>query len=157
MNKKDFTQQVDVNNSAITVYDITMLETEGMGAIGRLPFSIRVLVENLLRNLDGRVVREDDLRKITGWQKRYEFPVEIPFHPERVLMQDFTGVPAVVDLAAMRDAMVRMGGDPTNINPQVPVDLIVDHSVQVDHFGTAESLFQNAEKEYERNSERYRL
>ncbi len=157
MLKKDFTCQIPVKGSQFTVYDIGRLASQGMAEIGSLPFSIRVLIENLLRKLDGRIVHEEDLLKIVHWQKKYDTPVEIPFHPERVLMQDFTGVPAVVDLAAMRDAMVRLGGDPTIINPQVPVDLIVDHSVQVDYFGTAESLQQNAEKEYERNSERYRL
>ncbi len=157
MNKNNYTQQVNVNGRSITVYDIKKLHSNGMGDIGRLPFSIRVLAENLLRKFDGQIVREDDLRKITGWQKRYDSPEEIPFYPQRVLMQDFTGVPAVVDIASMRDAMVRMGGNPTIINPQVPVDLIIDHSVQVDYFGTTESLRQNTEKEYDRNSERYRL
>ena len=157
MNKNDCTRQVDVNGKSLTIYDISQLEVLGTGGVSRLPFSIRVLVENLLRRLDGHVVSESDVRKIAGWQKHYHTPVEIPFHPERVLMQDFTGVPAVVDLAAMRDAVHRLGGDPTVINPQVPVDLVIDHSVQVDYFGTAESLQQNAEKEYERNSERYRL
>jgi aconitate hydratase len=115
------------------------------------------MVENLLRKMDGRIVREEDLRNLAGWQKKYDDPVEIPFHPARVLMQDFTGVPAVVDLAAMRDAVKNLGGDPAKINPLVPVDLMVDHSVQVDYFGTHDAVFQNVKKEYERNGERYAL
>ena len=115
------------------------------------------MVENLLRKMDGRIVREEDLRNLAGWQKKYDDPVEIPFHPARVLMQDFTGVPAVVDLAAMRDAIKNLGGDPAKVNPLVPVDLIVDHSVQVDYFGTDDAVFQNVKKEYERNGERYAL
>ncbi len=128
-----------------------------MGATDRLPFSIRVLVENLLRKFDGRIVTEKDLQAIAGWQKRYDAPVEIPFHPARVLMQDFTGVPAVVDLAVMRDAVKLLGGDPARVNPRVPVELVADHSVQVDFSGTSKSLTGNVAKEYERNSERYTL
>ncbi|MCP4289102.1 MAG: aconitate hydratase, partial [Gammaproteobacteria bacterium] len=108
-----------------------------------------------LRKLDGRVVLEEDLLNIAKWQKRYDAPVEIPYHPARVLMQDFTGVPAVVDLAAMRDAMKNMGGDPKKINPLVPVDLVIDHSVQVDYYGRDDCPRLNVAKEYERNGERY--
>ena len=107
--------------------------------------------------MDGKVVKESDLIKTAKWQKTYDEPVEIPFHPARVLMQDLTGVPAIVDLAAMRDAVKDLGGNPQQINPMVPVDLLVDHSVQVDFFGTANSLEKNTEKEYERNGERYAL
>ena len=115
------------------------------------------MLENLLRKLDGEIVKEEDLLQVAGWKKRYETPVEIPFYPARVLMQDFTGVPAVVDLAAMRDAMRKMGGDPKRINPLVPVDLVIDHSVQADFHGTFECQELNVAKEYERNSERYAL
>ena len=132
MKTSDFWQSVSINGKAYRIADIMQLEKKGLADIGRLPFSIRILVENLLRKLDGRVVTEADLRQIAGWQKHYDSPQEIPFHPARVLMQDFTGVPAVVDLAAMRDAVEKLGGDPRQINPLVPVDLIVDHSVQVD-------------------------
>jgi aconitate hydratase len=155
MDKQAMTRQIAVDGNPLTYYDIRRLEAEGVADIGRLPFSIKILVENLLRKMDGSVVREQDLLNIAGWQKRYATPVEIPFHPARVLMQDFTGVPAVVDLAAMRDAMAALGEDPVKINPLVPVDLVVDHSVQVDYFGTKDSQIHNVAKEYERNHERY--
>jgi aconitate hydratase len=157
MDKKEFIKKIDVKGREYRVADITLLEKKGIADIKRLPFSIKVLVENLLRNLDGRTVTKEDLINIARWKKRYDQPVEIPFHPARVLMQDFTGVPAVVDLAAMRDAVKVLGKDPMKINPLVPVDLIVDHSVQVDHYGTADSLEKNVAKEYERNGERYAL
>ena len=155
MRKEDFTGTLDVNGRSYRYYDIMRLASEGIAPIERLPFSIRILTENLLRKMDGRVVTEEDLRQIAGWQKQYDAPVEIPYHPARVLMQDFTGVPAVVDLAAMRDAMAAQGGDPAKINPLVPVELIVDHSVQVDYFGTNNAVVRNVAKEYERNGERY--
>ena len=157
MKPSDFFQSVTVNGTSYTTVDIMQLEKKGLAEIGRLPFSIRILVENLLRKLDGRVVTEADVREIAGWRKKYDIPPEIPFHPARVLMQDLTGVPAVVDLAAMRDAIEALGGDPKKINPLVPVDLIVDHSVQVDFFGTADAMTKNVAKEYERNGERYTL
>jgi len=157
MDNKEFARQVDVNGQKYTIFDIRRLEEKGLAEIGRLPFSIRILVENLLRKMDGRVVREEDVLNIARWQKTYEEPVEIPHHPARVLMQDFTGVPAVVDLASMRDAVKTLGGDPNRINPQIPVDLVVDHSVQVDYYGTANVLTENVGKEYDRNGERYTL
>jgi aconitate hydratase len=157
MKREDFTGMLDVNGRRYRYYDIRRLAAEGIADIARLPFSIRILTENLLRKMDGRVVTEEDLRQIAGWQKQYDTPVEIPYHPARVLMQDFTGVPAVVDLAAMRDAMAAQGGDPARINPLVPVELIVDHSVQVDYFGTHDAVVRNVAKEYERNGERYAL
>jgi aconitate hydratase len=157
MDNTDYRSQIEIKNRTYTIFDITQLEKKGIADIKRLPYSIKILVENLLRKLDGRVVLAEDLENIARWQKSYETPVEIPYHPARVLMQDFTGVPAVVDLAAMRDAVKGLGGDPQKINPLVPVDLIVDHSVQVDYFGTADAVTQNVAKEYERNSERYAL
>ncbi|PIE35939.1 aconitate hydratase AcnA [candidate division KSB3 bacterium] len=157
MNKQDFIKQIDVNNKPYTIFDITILEEKGLADIQRLPFSIKILVENLLRKMDGHVVKEGDVLNIARWQKTYEKPVEIPYHPARVLMQDFTGVPAVVDLAAMREAVKTLGGDPKKINPLVPAELIIDHSVQIDYFGTSDSLRKNVAKEYERNSERYKL
>ena len=157
MDKKEFVKKIEANGRNYRIADITLLEKKGIADIKRLPFSIRILVENLLRKLDGRTVTKEDLIHIARWKKRYDQPVEIPFHPARVLMQDFTGVPAVVDLAAMRDAVKDLGGDPMKINPLVPVDLIVDHSVQVDHYGTKDSLEKNVAKEYERNGERYAL
>ena len=157
MKNADFINHVSVRGIEYQIFDINKLEEKGIAAISRLPFSIKILVENLLRKLDGRIVREEDLLNIAKWKKRYDAPIEIPYHPARVLMQDFTGVPAVVDLAAMRDAVRDLGGDPAKINPLVPVDLIVDHSVQVDYFGTSDALTKNVAKEYERNSERYAL
>ncbi len=157
MNKADFINYLSVQGNEYQIFDIHRLEEKGIAAISRLPFSIKVLVENLLRKLDGRIVREEDLLNIAKWQKRYDTPTEIPYHPARVLMQDFTGVPAVVDLAAMRDAVRDLGGDPAKINPLVPVDLIVDHSIQVDYFSTPDALTKNVAKEYERNAERYAL
>ncbi|MDA8140356.1 MAG: aconitate hydratase AcnA [Desulfobacteraceae bacterium] len=157
MNSKDFRKKLNVNGREYLYYDIQELSRRKIAAMDRLPISIRILVENLLRKLDGHVVKEADLKAIAGWQKSYAAPVEIPHHPARVLMQDFTGVPAVVDLAAMRDAVKNLGGDPTKINPLVPVELVVDHSVQIDYFGTSRALEKNVAKEYERNGERYNL
>jgi aconitate hydratase len=157
MDPKEFITQIDVDGKVYDVSDITLLEKKGIADIQRLPFSVKILVENLLRKLDGRTVKEKDVINIARWQKQYDQPVEIPFHPARVLMQDFTGVPAVVDLAAMRDAVKDLGKDPMKINPLVPVDLIVDHSVQVDYYGTKDCLEKNVAKEYERNRERYAL
>jgi aconitate hydratase len=123
--------------------------------VARLPYSLKVLLENALRLEDGTSVTSDDVEAIASWDAKAEPSVEIPFQPARVLMQDFTGVPAVVDLAAMRDAMEELGGDPAAINPQVDVDLIIDHSVQVDAFGNPRAFDVNAERDYERNGERY--
>ncbi|CAK8711452.1 Aconitate hydratase A [Candidatus Electrothrix laxa] len=154
MSNQEFLQEIKVNGKSYSFYNIKLLTDRGVN-IARLPFSIRVLVENILRNMNGTTVTEKDLEQISGWKPWYIEPVEIPYHPARVLMQDFTGVPAVVDLAAMRDAIKAQGGDPKKINPLIPVDLVVDHSVQVDHYGTAQALEQNVTKEYQRNSERY--
>ena len=157
MISQDFVKQLKVDGVSYSYFDIRELSKQGLGEIDRLPYSIRILVENLLRKLDSKIVEEKDLRAITAWQKSYDSPVEIPYHPARVLMQDFTGVPAVVDLAAMRDAVKKLGGDPAKVNPRVPVELVADHSVQVDFSGTSLSLTGNVAKEYERNSERYSL
>jgi aconitate hydratase len=124
-------------------------------AVDRLPMSLKVLLENLLRHEDGRVVRREHVEALLHWDPKALPSQEIAFHPARVLLQDFTGVPAVVDLAAMREAVVRLGGDPNRINPLQPADLVIDHSVQVDKFGSVASLHQNAALEYERNEERY--
>ncbi len=155
MKKETYVREFQAGDQTYILFDIRRLETEGIADIARLPFSIRILVENLLRKMDGRVVQEENVAAIANWQKHYDTPVEIPYHPARVLMQDFTGVPAVVDLAAMRDAVKELGGDPAKVNPLVPVDLIVDHSVQVDAFGTEDAVVENVRKEYGRNSERY--
>jgi aconitate hydratase len=123
--------------------------------VARLPFSLKILLENLLRNEDGEAVRGGDIEALASWDARAEPSEEIAFTPARVVMQDFTGVPAVVDLVAMRDAMRAMGGDPGKINPLVPAELVIDHSVQVDVSGTAQAFGRNAELEFERNQERY--
>jgi aconitate hydratase len=157
MERTDYRKTIMVGDQDYHFYDINALEEKGIATIAKLPYTIKILVENLLRKMDGQVVREEDLLKIARWEKHYAAPKEIPYHPARVLMQDFTGVPAVVDLAAMRDAVKDLGGDPAKINPLVPVDLIVDHSVQVDYFGSADAISKNVAKEYERNSERYEL
>ncbi len=157
MNKSDFTKSITANGQSYTVYSLEKLQEAGIGNIERLPFSIRILVENLLRNLDGKVVTEEHVKNIANWQKKYESPVEIPHHPARVIMQDFTGVPGVVDLAAMRDAAKDLGIDPKKVNPLVPVDLVIDHSVQIDFFGSEDAYKKNLELEYKRNKERYLL
>ncbi len=130
-------------------------ERNGLAGIASLPLSLKVLLENLLRFEDGRSVKADDIRAVAEWLKTKTSTREIAYRPARVLMQDFTGVPAVVDLAAMRDAMRHLNGDPAKINPLVPVDLVIDHSVQVDFFGSADAFKKNVEIEYERNKERY--
>src|SRR5450755_4049587 len=123
--------------------------------IARLPFSLKILLENLLRNEDGESIRVKDIEALASWDAKAEPSAEIAFTPARVVMQDFTGVPAIVDLAAMRDAMGDMGGDANKINPLVPAELVIDHSVQVDVFGTRDAFARNAEREFERNAERY--
>ncbi|HID48407.1 MAG TPA: aconitate hydratase, partial [Chromatiales bacterium] len=123
----------------------------------RLPFSLKILLENLLRHEDGRTVTADDIRAMLDWQPTAEPDTEIAYTPARVLMQDFTGVPAVVDLAAMRNAMQALGGDPARINPLQPAELVIDHSVQIDAFGTPQAMETNETMEYQRNQERYRF
>jgi aconitate hydratase len=120
--------------------------------VGRLPFSLKILLENLLRREDDAFVRADDIRALAGGHHKDK---EISFMPARVLLQDFTGVPCVVDLAAMRDGIAELGGDPQRVNPLQPVELVIDHSVQVDHFGRADAVALNGELEYQRNRERY--
>ncbi|HSM54553.1 MAG TPA: aconitate hydratase AcnA, partial [Candidatus Sulfomarinibacteraceae bacterium] len=136
-------------------YRLEQLSEEGIGHVERLPFSIKILLETLLRNVDGYLVQADNVAGLASWNAEDPGDADVAFMPARVILQDFTGVPAVVDLAAMRSAMARLGGDPKKINPQVPVDLVIDHSVQVDTFGTNAALFINAEREFERNRERY--
>ncbi len=146
---------LETRQGRMTFYRLSRLEESGLGRISRLPFSIKVLLEAALRTCDGYQVTEDDVRNLAAWDARNPRPVEFPFKPARVLMQDFTGVPCIVDLAAMRDAVNRLGGDPKRVNPLVPVDLVIDHSVQVDYFGTELALMRNAQVEFERNRERY--
>ncbi len=149
---------LSVDGKDYTIFSLTEAEKNGLGSIGRLPFSMKILLENLLRNEDGRSVTRSDIEAVAAWlNDKGTAGVEIAYRPARVLMQDFTGVPAVVDLAAMRDAMVSLGGDPAKINPLVPVDLVIDHSVIVDEFGTPRAFNRNVELEYQRNGERYRF
>ena len=137
-------------------FSIPDAEKNGLTGVSRLPFSMKVLLENLLRHEDGRTVTKADIEAMATWAaNKGRSDKEIGFCPARVLMQDFTGVPAVVDLAAMRDGMTMLGGDPNKINPLVPVDLVIDHSVIVDEFGTSKSLEDNVALEYARNGERY--
>ncbi len=146
-----------VGKKTYDYYSLPIAEKNGLAGISTLPFSMKVLLENLIRHEDGRTVKKEDIKAIADWAKKRRSDREIAFRPARVLMQDFTGVPAVVDLAAMRDAMKSLGGDPKKINPLVPVDLVIDHSVIVDHFGTPRAFKQNVELEYKRNLERYRF
>ena len=139
-------------------YDYFSLEAAseaGLGDISRLPYSMKVLLENLLRYEDGISVTVEDVKALGAWLETKSSESEIAFRPARVLMQDFTGVPAVVDLAAMRQAMRDLGGDPQKINPLSPVDLVIDHSVMIDNFGTNDSFGANVDMEFERNQERY--
>src|SRR5512146_51425 len=143
-----------VGDKEYEIYRLDALDKQGIST-RHLPFSLRILLENLLRTEDGQLVKAEDIRALAGWKKNAVPAREIAFTPSRVLMQDFTGVPAVVDLAAMRDAMAALGGDPQRINPLAPVDLVIDHSVMVDAFGSDRAFQLNVDKEYERNGERY--
>ena len=149
-------KELKVDGKTYTYYSLPEAEKNGLKGVSQLPYSMKVLLENLLRNEDGRSVTKADIENFSGWlTDKGKAGKEIGFRPARVLMQDFTGVPAVVDLAAMRDGMEALGGDPNKINPLVPVDLVIDHSVIVDEFGTPKAFDRNVELEYERNEERY--
>ncbi|HHL73361.1 MAG TPA: aconitate hydratase AcnA [Bacteroidetes bacterium] len=138
----------------MVLYDLSRLEKEGIASVSRLPFSVKVLLESLLRNCDDDIVRREDVEKLARWDGKGA-QVEIPFNPARVVLQDFTGVPALVDLAAMRSAMKKLGGDPRKIEPLIPAELVVDHSVQVDTFARPDALQRNMQIEFQRNRERY--
>ncbi len=148
-------RKLKVGAKSYDYFSLKAAEKAGIGAISRLPFSLKVLLENLLRWEDGRTVSVDDIKALGKWLKQRRSDREISYRPARVLMQDFTGVPAVVDLAAMRNAMASLGGDARKINPLTPVDLVIDHSVMVDYSGNAKAFKQNVAREYERNIERY--
>ena len=152
-NSFDARAELEVGGRSYEIYRLDALQSKY--DVARLPFSLKVLLENLLRNEDGVGVRKEDVEAIATWDHTAEPSKEIAFTPARVVMQDFTGVPAVVDLAAMRDAMADLGGDPSKINPLVPAELVIDHSVQVDAFGTRDAFRVNVEREFERNDERY--
>jgi aconitate hydratase A / 2-methylisocitrate dehydratase len=146
-----------VGNQGYEVHRLEALERRGIGHVGQLPFSIRILLENLLRQEDGRFVHAKDIEALAEWQPLTDRRAEIAFMPARVLLQDFTGVPAVADLAAMRDAIAKLGGDPKKINPLLPAELVIDHSVQVDKFGSDMAFAFNAQMEFQRNVERYQF
>jgi aconitate hydratase len=148
---------LQVGSKTYQYYSLKVAEDRGLKGAGKLPFSLKVLLENLIRHEDGRTVKKQDLKAVVDWLNKRRSEREIAFRPARVLMQDFTGVPAVVDLAAMRDAMKTLGGDPNKINPLVPVDLVIDHSVIVDYFGAGSAFKRNVAMEYKRNGERYRF
>ena len=154
MNSFGSRSTLHVGSKQFEIYRLSAVEAHGC-SVRHLPYSLRILLENLLRREDGKSVKADDVRALTAWNKKSVPSEEIAFMPSRVLLQDFTGVPAVVDLAAMRDAMKALGGDPALINPLQPAELVIDHSVQVDEFGSAKALQLNAELEFSRNKERY--
>src|SRR6476620_11749048 len=143
-----------VGSRQYEIFRLDALAKEGVD-VTRLPFSLRILLENLLRTEDGHSVTADDIRVLANWAPRAVPDEEIAYSPARVLLQDFTGVPAIVDLAAMRDAMADLGGDPARINPLQPAELVIDHSIQVDEFASRTAFKFNAEREFERNRERY--
>src|SRR6187402_570910 len=151
-------QQFDLGSGKKgSLYSLPALERQGVGPISRLPISIRIVLESVLRNCDGKKVNPEDVKTLANWNAKAPKQVEIPFVVARVVLQDFTGVPLLVDLAAMRSTVSRLGRDPKMIEPLVPVDLVVDHSVQVDFFGSAQALQLNLDLEFKRNRERYML
>src|SRR5918995_5397138 len=152
-NSFDARADLKVGDKSYEIFRLDALQSKY--DVARLPFSLKILLENLLRTEGNGSVEAEDIEKLARWDAKAEPSEEIAFSPARVVMQDFTGVPAVVDLAAMRDAMAAMGGDPAMINPLVPAELVIDHSVQVDAFGTRDAFRSNAEREFERNQERY--
>ena len=146
-----------VGGKTYVYYSLPAAEKNGLKGISRLPYSMKVLLENLLRHEDGRTITKQDIQAVAQWLKTKTSDRDIAFRPARVLMQDFTGVPAVVDLAAMRDAMKHLGGNPEKINPLVPVDLVIDHSVIINFFGDNAAFKKNVDEEYKQNQERYRF
>src|ERR1043165_7802230 len=154
----DVRRRLELSSGASKTYhSLPRLAAEGVAKISRLPVSIRILLESVLRNVDGRRIRDEEVERLAGWQPQAARTEEVPFVVGRVLLQDFTGVPLLVDLAAMRSAVARRGGDITRVQPLVPVDLVVDHSVQVDYFARRDALRLNMEMEFHRNGERYQF
>jgi len=147
--------EFETGNGKASIYSLERLQKEGLLKVDNLPFSIRILLEQALRNIDNKFVLPDHVEQLANWEIPKKTNQEIPYKPTRVILQDFTGVPAVVDLASLRSAMVSMNGDPNLINPRVPVDLVIDHSVQADVYGKSDALQKNMEIEFERNRERY--
>lgn len=157
LNPSEMVRHLKVGERDIAYYSIPSLEESGIGHVSSLPISLRIILESLLRNLDGKSVTAEDVVALANWDPKADSDREIPFKVGRVLMQDFTGVPSIVDLAAMRDVLAERGIDPSIINPKVPVDLVTDHSVQVDYYGSADALKLNMDLEFKRNQERYRF
>lgn len=158
--KKDAFQSrktFSVQGKTYSYYSLKALEDQGIGKVSKLPYSIKVLLESVLRQVDGRVITEEHVKNLARWGTAELKDIDVPFKPSRVILQDFTGVPAVVDLASLRKAMAEVGGDPDKINPEIPVDLVIDHSVQVDKAGTDDALTFNMDLEFERNAERYKF
>ncbi|WP_256220546.1 aconitase family protein, partial [Bacillus licheniformis] len=151
--RKTFT----VQGKTYSYYSLKALEDQGIGNVSKLPYSIKVLLESVLRQVDGRVITEEHVENLAKWGTAELKDIDVPFKPSRVILQDFTGVPAVVDLASLRKAMASVGGDPDKINPEIPVDLVIDHSVQVDKAGTEDALTVNMDLEFQRNAERYKF
>jgi len=147
--------EIRAGGQTVQIYSLPALEKAGFPAVSRLPYSMKILLENLLRREDDAFVKAEDIQALAQWNATANVEKEISFMPARVLLQDFTGVPCVVDLAAMRDAMVDLGGNPDRINPLQPVELVIDHSVQVDYFARSDAFSLNAELEFSRNRERY--
>lgn len=148
-------QIIETTWGSLSIYRLDRLEREGLTNLSRLPYSIRIMLESVLRQCNGKEIVREDVLNLAGWTPKPENRPSLPYRPARVIMQDFTGVPAIVELAAMREAIARNGGDPWKINPLVPVDLVIDHSVQVDFFASPDALVRNAELEFQRNRERY--
>ncbi|GAB4073650.1 aconitate hydratase AcnA [Barrientosiimonas marina] len=148
-------KQFELNGKTYNFYQLKAIEDAQLGSVSRLPFSVRVLLESLMRQQDGHVIKDEHVESLSKWGADTGKEADVPFKPSRIILQDFTGVPAVVDLASLRKAMVDMGGEPDKINPEVPVDLVIDHSVQVDQYGTQNALAANMDLEFERNMERY--
>jgi len=155
VNSFDTRTELRVGDQTVQMYSLPALERAGFAGVSRLPYSMKILLENLLRREDNAFVKADDIRALANWSATATVEKEISFMPARVLLQDFTGVPCVVDLAAMRDAMIALGGNPARVNPLQPVELVIDHSVQVDYFGRPDAFALNAELEFTRNRERY--
>ncbi|MCK5200595.1 MAG: aconitate hydratase, partial [Spirochaetales bacterium] len=150
-------KELDLASQKIGYFSLNELEKSGLGPVSKLPFSLKILLESLLRNLDGYMITEEDIRALCSWDPKSVPDRVIAFKPARVILQDFTGVPSVVDLAALRSAMSRLGNDPSKINPLIPVDLVIDHSLQVDNYGTESALKLNLDNEFKQNFERYQF
>jgi aconitate hydratase len=159
MSKNSFNALAELNTAQgnVKYYSLDVLEQAGLGAVSAMPFSMKVMLEQALRQCDGFMITEDDVKRLAQWNAKNVVANELPFKPARVILQDFSGVPCLVDLAAMRSALARLNADPKMVNPQVPVDMVIDHSVQVDFFGTPDAFNKNLEMEFQRNNERYKF